>query len=329
MSFHGKPTIVIGYHELERTLLDLLPRDTVHYNCAFRHYDDSRSGDDVTVAFDGLDSPVRARFLLGCDGPSSRVRKQCLNDGDPSFDDTVLWVGRLPGDQVATTPCDHQAWWVQPGQAFISHPMKDGDVAWEAAVNVKILRDRGYVYDESQGQFVRQSPAPSPPAGQAVPELDTPAPQSASFHPQQPRVVHTLMDLFQSFPEPVKMMLRHTHADAVLEMPVYIRPAKELPSTMGRGRVLILGEAAHPLRPTGQDENMALEDAAELGACIQALGMSKEALRRVEQKRRGRWKHVMQVQCSERGLRLGCSCCKPFVNLHRSMKLLVAYFKSL
>lgn len=38
---------------------------------------------------------------------------------------------------------------------------------------------------------------------------------------------------------------------------------------MGKGRVAILGEAAHPLRPTGQDTNMALEDAAELAAFIQ------------------------------------------------------------
>jgi hypothetical protein len=51
----------------------------------------------------------------------------------------VLLVGRLPGDQVATTPCDYDAWWLRPGQAFISHPLADGDVAWEAVVNTSLL----------------------------------------------------------------------------------------------------------------------------------------------------------------------------------------------
>ncbi len=64
---------------------------------------------------------------------------------------------------------------------------------------------------------------------------------------------------------------------------------------MGKGRIVILGNSAHPLRHTGQDENLALEDAAELGAAVQQFGLSKEALRRFEQRRRPRWKHVMQV----------------------------------
>jgi 2-polyprenyl-6-methoxyphenol hydroxylase-like FAD-dependent oxidoreductase len=64
---------------------------------------------------------------------------------------------------------------------------------------------------------------------------------------------------------------------------------------MGKGRIVILGNSAHPLRHTGQDENLALEDAAELGAAVMQFGLSKEALRRFEQRRRPRWKHVMQV----------------------------------
>lgn len=47
------------------------------------------------------------------------------------------------------------------------------------------------------------------------------------------------------------------------------RSAADMPPSMGKGRVAVLGEAAHPLRPTGQDANMALEDAAELAAFVQ------------------------------------------------------------
>jgi hypothetical protein len=165
------------------------------------------------VWVEGVALPVKARLVVACDGPFSRVRRQVVGDAEPTFDvgrslprcrtlparcrcaysrplpacctthhpcigvngrcaqlgcslhspaffpeptpaaayprppcapfppaqDTVLLVGRLPGDQVATTPCDYDAWWLRPGQAFISHPLADGDVAWEAVVNTSLL----------------------------------------------------------------------------------------------------------------------------------------------------------------------------------------------
>lgn len=45
----------------------------------------------------------------------------------------------------------------------------------------------------------------------------------------------------------------------------------------------------------GQDVSQAFEDAAELGACVMACGVSREALRRLELRRRPRWRHIMQV----------------------------------
>lgn len=53
-------------------------------------------------------------------------------------------MGRLPGDYLSTTPLDYNAWWVRPGQAFVSHPLANGDVAWEAVVSTAELQARGY-----------------------------------------------------------------------------------------------------------------------------------------------------------------------------------------
>lgn len=50
-------------------------------------------------------------------------------------------------------------------------------------------------------------------------------------------------------------MLRSTRPSAVVEAGVWVRRAKDLPSGLGRGRVVILGEAAHPMRPSSQEEN--------------------------------------------------------------------------
>lgn len=38
------------------------------------------------VKFGGTYADVRADFVLGCDGARSRVRRICLDDGDPLFD---------------------------------------------------------------------------------------------------------------------------------------------------------------------------------------------------------------------------------------------------
>ncbi|EFJ50827.1 hypothetical protein VOLCADRAFT_88147 [Volvox carteri f. nagariensis] len=108
-------------------------------------------------------------------------------------------------------------------------------------------------------------------------------------------VLQKLLALFTDFPPEVRAMLRNTRPSAVVEAGVWVRRASELPSALGRGRVLILGEAAHPMRPSSQEENQALEDAAVLGGCVQLHGLNKEALRRYEAERKPRWRHVMQL----------------------------------
>lgn len=46
---------------------------------------------------------------------------------------------------------------------------------------------------------------------------------------------------------------------------------------------------------TGQEASQAFEDAAEFGAAVMHWGISREALRRFELRRRPRWTHAMQV----------------------------------
>lgn len=52
-------------------------------------------------------------------------------------------------------------------------------------------------------------------------------------------------------------MLRSSRPSSVVEAGVWVRRAKDLPSGLGRGRVIIIGEAAHPMRPSSQEENQA------------------------------------------------------------------------
>lgn len=69
--------------------------------------------------------------------------------------------------------------------------------------------------------------------------------------------------------EAVLALIAATPAASLVEHGVYIRPADSITAdSFGRGRVVIMGDAAHPLRPTGQGYNQTVEDAYALGAAM-------------------------------------------------------------
>jgi hypothetical protein len=61
-----------------------------------------------------------------------------------------------------------------------------------------------------------------------------------------------LTALLSSFPAPVRNMVAHTPPEVLLAAAVYIRPARSMPAALGKGRVALVGEAARPLRPSGE-----------------------------------------------------------------------------
>jgi 2-polyprenyl-6-methoxyphenol hydroxylase-like FAD-dependent oxidoreductase len=282
---HSSNAVVIGWSELHQLLLDRLPHDTVVYGATLASYKDE--ADCVRLEFQDGRS-ISAKVLLACDGPNSDVRAQCINDGEPLYDNAIRWVGRLPGDSVSTTPTDHEAWWVQPGQAFVSHPLKGGDVAWEALASANALKEAGWEFDPESRKLKQV-------AGSSTEADGDKSGDAAAYCGVQHEALEAA---FSAFPTPVRYMLQHTADGVTLQSSVFIR-TPDLPPTLGAGRVVLMGEAAHPLRPTGQEESQALEDAAELGACVMLFGVTKEALRKFELRRRPRWRHVMQVTMAQ------------------------------
>ena len=56
-----------------------------------------------------------------------------------------------------------------------------------------------------------------------------------------------------------------------------------------RGRVTLLGDAAHPMTPElGQGAALAMEDAVALARCLEEFGATADALRRYERLRSAR-----------------------------------------
>ena len=103
---------------------------------------------------------------------------------------------------------------------------------------------------------------------------------------------------FASWPDPVPALLAAVPADAVLRHDLYDLPSL---SSFVRGRVALLGDAAHAMTPNlGQGACQAIEDAVTLAHCLDGTSDVTAALRSYDLLRRPRTQAV-----TRRSARLG------------------------
>jgi 2-polyprenyl-6-methoxyphenol hydroxylase-like FAD-dependent oxidoreductase len=108
---------------------------------------------------------------------------------------------------------------------------------------------------------------------EAVPE-DAPTPE---------RPKEALLERYGRWLDPIPGLIESTAPDAI--EPTFTYDRRPL-RTWGRGRVTLLGDAAHPMKPNiGQGAAQALEDAVVLGACLGSSGDAESALRAYERRR--------------------------------------------
>jgi 2-polyprenyl-6-methoxyphenol hydroxylase-like FAD-dependent oxidoreductase len=101
-----------------------------------------------------------------------------------------------------------------------------------------------------------------------------------------------LLEMFAGWHEPVGQLIAATDEGAILKNGAYdLAPLKR----WGHGRVMLLGDAAHPCTPNlGLGGCMALEDALVLAKSFGKEASPELALRRYETLRRERTRHVQQ-----------------------------------
>jgi 2-polyprenyl-6-methoxyphenol hydroxylase-like FAD-dependent oxidoreductase len=99
--------------------------------------------------------------------------------------------------------------------------------------------------------------------------------------PERPR--EEFLRRYGSWFEPIPTLIESTEPDAIEPTSTYDRRPRR---TWGRGRVTLLGDAAHPMKPNiGQGAAQALEDAVVLGVCASEGHDSEEILRVYERRR--------------------------------------------
>jgi 2-polyprenyl-6-methoxyphenol hydroxylase-like FAD-dependent oxidoreductase len=224
------PAVALHRADLQHTLIQALPQDTIHLGLVFKSYE--QLPDQIIAHFDDAQS-FTCDVLIAADGIHSHARMQLLNDGPPTEHDYVAWRGvapHTPPDVMAGTATEIYG----RGQRFGFGPLGFGKVGWWASTNKSVLRDHSLHPGSEAGALA---------------------------------IRDELMRLFAGWHEPVLELIRTTPLPAFVRNSVFDR---SVVTNWGTDGVALLGDAIHPITPNlGQGGGLAIEDAAILARCFE------------------------------------------------------------
>jgi salicylate hydroxylase len=219
------------------------------------------------------ESPVHGDVLVGADGLWSRVRSHLLNDGPPMATGHLAYRALIPQPSLpAALRSGHITAWLGPKLHVVQYPVRGG--AWLNVVGIVHGRVDGSL--DNWNHAANASALRGALAGMCPP----------------------LQDLILAIDNwRLWALCRRTP----------MRGAQQ----QARGRVALLGDAAHPMLPyLAQGAGMAIEDAAELGRCLDLrrkgnpdLDPDSDIPARLQHYARARWQRNARVQ--KRALRNG------------------------
>ncbi|KAG2498560.1 hypothetical protein HYH03_003311 [Edaphochlamys debaryana] len=249
---------------------------------------------------------VRARHVVAADGYFSRTRRAFDGEaGLPAFHRTVLWRGSLSREEVAAA----------------GSRLPD---ALNPALNPEGLRCTHF-WSPATADKPPTGPPPRGimlfPAGPLDPDTtasglegdaarivwnvffsveDEAAADEADGKPLADRSIHTAgkqggaalarcLAANTHLPEDLRALLAASPPERVTEHGLYKHPLEGfIKGAWARGRLVLLGDAAHTAPPDGQGVNLSLEDAVVLGALVRAHGLGPQAFSEWEAARQPR-----------------------------------------
>ena len=101
-----------------------------------------------------------------------------------------------------------------------------------------------------------------------------------------------LLPIFTKWEGPAKALIEKTEPQAIIRTDIYDRPPR---FPWGRGRLTLLGDAAHPMMPNlGQGGCQAIEDGVVLAATLAAAHQVEPAFRDYEKRRHKRTRQIVR-----------------------------------
>jgi len=202
-------------------------------------------------------SVLRADGLIGADGLWSRVRAQVLLGGGPRVTGHLAYRAMLPQSSLpAALQSQVVTAWMGPDFHVVQYPVRGGD--W---LNVVAI-----VHGDAPGDLTSWDHSAN----------------ASELRVQLANACGPLLDLVHAIPD--------WRLWALCD-----RPPMRSAAEQAKGRIALLGDAAHPMRPyLAQGAGMAIEDAAELARVLVVSGVKvPEALQRYAA---NRWARNARVQ---------------------------------
>lgn len=257
---YGAPYATLHRADLHRILLDGAQLAGVDL-VLDRHVASVReTADGVAVGVSHAAAETEVQALVGADGLWSRVRQQVWADGLPAPSGHLAYRTLIAQDELpADLRSDDVTVWLGPRLHVVSYPVHQGH--WLNVVAI-VHGSRG----DDPKEWDKTAAGPD------------------------------LLQALGSTCAPLQDLVR---AAATWRLWVlHERSPIKGAQAMARGRIALVGDAAHPMRPyLAQGAGMAIEDAQELGRCIGAAGDRSAdlpaALRRYAV---NRWERCARVQ---------------------------------
>ena len=226
---YGAPYATIARADIHNLLLHAVREiDSVQLQVACRITGITETADGVEVST-SVDQTYNAPVVVGADGLWSKVRAHVVNDGGPRVTGHLAFRAMVPQSELPERLRSQVVTaWMGPDFHVVQYPVRGGE--WLNVVAVV----HGHVYGDPQ-------------------HWDHSA-NAAELRSRLSQACTPLQDLVRA--------IGHWRLWALSD-----RPPMRSAAEHARGRVALLGDAAHPMRPyLAQGAGMAIEDAARVGS---------------------------------------------------------------